>query len=177
VTTLRLAALMGAGVDSSITRYLALPVVPKVAGFDARLQFLHPSDAVAAIELVARGELPGTYNVAADDVVTLSQAIAIMGRPRVPVLAQLAPALAGAARQLQGLDLSTDQIDALTYGRAMDTTRFAAASGFRPLLSSRQALREFAAVAGPGLLSAERVDLATSWLGRLPGRRRGAESG
>ncbi|MGI8457838.1 MAG: NAD-dependent epimerase/dehydratase family protein [Propionibacteriaceae bacterium] len=166
VTTLRLAALMGAGVDSSVTRYLALPVVPKVAGFDARLQFLHPSDAVAAIQLVALGDLTGTYNVAASDIVTLSQAIAIMGRPRVPVPAQLAPLLAGASRQLHGVDLSSDQIDALTYGRAMDTSRFGRASGFRPLISSRQALREYAAVARPGLLSAERVDSAVDRLGR-----------
>ena len=49
VTTLRLANLMGAGVDSQVTRYLSLPVVPKVMGFDARLQFLHPSDALAAL--------------------------------------------------------------------------------------------------------------------------------
>ena len=29
VTTLRLANLMGAGVDSHVTRYLSLPVVPR----------------------------------------------------------------------------------------------------------------------------------------------------
>ena len=34
VTTLRLANLMGAGVDSQLARFLALPVVPRVMGFD-----------------------------------------------------------------------------------------------------------------------------------------------
>ena len=49
VTTLRLANLMGVGVDSHVTRYLSLPLVPRVMGFDARLQFLHPSDAIDAL--------------------------------------------------------------------------------------------------------------------------------
>ena len=65
VTTLRLANLMGAGVDSHVTRYLSLAVVPRVMGFDARLQFLHPSDAVDAVLLVTRSDVPGTFNVAA----------------------------------------------------------------------------------------------------------------
>ena len=85
VTTLRLANLMGAGVDSQVTRYLSLPVVPRVMGFDARLQFLHPSDAVAALLLVTRRDVPGTFNVAAPDIVTLSQALRKMGRPTVGV--------------------------------------------------------------------------------------------
>ena len=65
VTTLRLANLMGAGVDSQITRFLSLPVVPRVMGFDARLQFLHPTDAVGALLAVTRDDHPGTYNVGA----------------------------------------------------------------------------------------------------------------
>ena len=75
VTTLRLANLMGAGVDSHVTRYLSMPVVPRVLGFDARLQFLHPSDAIEALLLVTRTDVPGTFNVAAPDIVTLTQAL------------------------------------------------------------------------------------------------------
>ena len=81
VTTLRLANLMGAGVDSQVTRYLSMPVVPRVMGFDARLQFLHPTDAIEALLLVTRDDVPGTFNVAAADVVTLTQALRILGRP------------------------------------------------------------------------------------------------
>src|SRR5215218_3130441 len=124
VSTLRLANLMGAGVDSQITRYLRLPVVPRVMGFDARLQFLHPSDAVDALVVVTAQDLAGTFNVAADDMVTLSQALRMMGRPTVGVPQPLAPVLATFGRQARLLDFSTDQIDALTYGRGMDTSQF-----------------------------------------------------
>jgi UDP-glucose 4-epimerase len=168
VTTLRLATLMGAEVDSHVTRYLSLPVVPRVMGFDARLQFLHPSDAVAALLRVTAEDVPGTFNVAAADIVTLSQALRMMGRPTVGVPQVLAPALAGAFRQAHLSDFSTDQIDALTYGRGMDTSRFTEATGFVPRFSSRAALQEFVAASEPGLLAAERLEpLVESVAGRL----------
>jgi UDP-glucose 4-epimerase len=158
VTTLRLANLMGADVDSQITRYLRLPVVPRVMGFDARLQFLHPADAVSALVLVTERDVAGTFNVAADDVITLSQALRMMGRPAVGVVPPLAPLIATMGRRARLLDFSKDQIAALTYGRAMDTTRFGTETGFVPSHTSRQALEEFVAAAGPGLLSRNRVD-------------------
>jgi len=158
VTTLRLATLMGADVDSQITRYLSLPVVPKVLGFDARLQFLHPSDAVAALLRVTTNAVPGVFNVAPDDVVPLTQAIRAMGRPTVPVPRRLAPAVAGTLRQARLAGFSIDQVDALTYGRAMDTSRFTMRTDLRPVYSSRAALDEFAGASRLGPLSAERLE-------------------
>jgi UDP-glucose 4-epimerase len=160
VTTLRLANLMGAGVDSHVTRYLSLPVVPRVLGFDARLQFLHPSDAVAALRLVTDRDVSGTFNIGAADIVTLSQALHKMGRPFVGVPQTAAPLVATLVRRAQLLDFSADQIDALTYGRAMDTSRFTAETGFVPKFSSLAALEEFAAAAKAGLLSPTRLDSA-----------------
>lgn len=157
VTTLRLANLMGAGVDSQVARYLSLPVVPRVAGFDARLQFLHPTDAVEALRLAVLHDLPGTYNVAAPDVVTLSQALRMLGRPSLGLPAGLAPAVAGLARQARFGDFTTDQVAALTYGRAMDASRYGAVSGFTPHYSSREALAEFVATSKPGPLAADRL--------------------
>jgi UDP-glucose 4-epimerase len=169
VTTLRMAALLGAGVDSRIARYLALPVVPRVLGFDARLQLLHPDDAVRALELVVREDLPGTFNVAAPDVVTLSQALRRMGRPTVGVPRGSAPLVASLFRSWPAGDFSADQIDALTYGRVMDTSRFTEA-GFTPTWSTADALGEFVAAARPGLLSADRVERAAGAVARFAGR-------
>jgi UDP-glucose 4-epimerase len=169
VTTLRLANLMGAGVDSHVTRYLSLPIVPRVMGFDARLQFLHPIDAVAALLLATDHDMPGTFNVAAADIVTLSQALRKMGRPSVGVPHAAAPLVATLVRQARLVDFTADQIDALTYGRAMDTSRFAAETGFLPQFSSLAALEEFVNAARPGLLSPERVDSALAAVSRVLG--------
>jgi UDP-glucose 4-epimerase len=166
VTTLRLANLMGAGVDSQITRYLRLPVVPRVMGYDARLQFLHPADAVDALVRVTVHDVPGTFNVAADDMVTLSQALRMMGRPTVGVPQSLAPIVATMGRQARLLDFSTDQISALTYGRGMDTSRFRTATGFSPAYTSKRALDEFVTSATPGVLSPARVEALLDRLNR-----------
>ena len=171
VTTLRLANLMGAGVDSQVTRYLALPVVPRVLGFDARLQFLHPTDAVAALLQVTRHDLPGTYNVGAEDILVLSQVLQMMGRPSFGVPQSLAPLMTSLLRQARLGDFSTDQLAALTYGRGMDTSRFAAASGWRPTYSSRQALQEFVDLAPAGLFSADRINYVLRSLSELTGER------
>ena len=174
VTTLRLANLMGAGVDSQLSRFLSLPVVPRVMGYDARLQFLHPSDAIAALLEVTRHTYRGTYNVAAPDVVSLTQALRLMGRPAVGLPQQCGPMIAGMLRQARLGDWSSDQIAALTYGRAMDTTRFVTTTGLAPRFTSREALEEFVSVSAPGLLSAQRVDQAlTSVSSLLEGVRRG----
>ena len=72
-------------------------------------------------------------------------------------------------RQARLVDFTADQIDALTYGRAMDTSRFAAETGFVPQFSSLAALEEFVNAARPGLLSPERVDSALAAVSRVLG--------
>jgi UDP-glucose 4-epimerase len=135
VTTLRLANLMGAGVDSHVTRYLSLPVVPRVMGFDARLQFLHPQDAVDALLLVTERDVPGTFNVAAEDVVTLTQALRMMGRPTIRSAKRARRwSLRSFGRQVFWTSQRTS--DALTYGRGMDASRFARSDRLRSAHSS-----------------------------------------
>ena len=65
------------------------------------------------------------------------------------------------------MDFSADQIDALTYGRAMDTSRFTSETGFVPKFSSLAALEEFVGVSKVGLLSPERVDSALEAVRRV----------
>jgi len=164
VTVLRFADLMGAQVDSALARYLALPVVPTPMGYDARLQFLHPSDAVAALEVMARSDLPGTFNVAAPDVITLRQALAVLDRPALPVPDRLALSVALVGRRTGQVDMTPDRIDAITYGRCMDTSRFADATGFVPQYSSRAALEDFAAQLRPGRFRVPRIGDVGGWL-------------
>src|SRR4029453_6290780 len=117
VTTLRLANLVGIGVDSHVTRYLSLPLVPRVLGFDARLQFLHPSDAIDALLLVTHRDVPGTYNVAAPDIVTLTQALRKMGRPAIGVPRATAPFVAALVRQARLGGFSRRQLCRVDSGR------------------------------------------------------------
>ncbi len=59
VTTLRFANFIGPGVNTPMTSYFSLPAVPTVAGFDARLQFIHEDDGLEAVRIATVGEAPG----------------------------------------------------------------------------------------------------------------------
>ena len=50
VTMLRAANVIGPHVHSPLTSYFRLPVIPTVAGFDPRLQFLHEDDLIGGAE-------------------------------------------------------------------------------------------------------------------------------
>ena len=78
-----------AGSSSPLTDYFRLPVVPTVLGHDPRLQLLHEDDLLGALQHAALGGVHGTFNVAGDGVLMLSQALRRLGRPTVPL-----PALA-----------------------------------------------------------------------------------
>src|SRR6476646_591666 len=54
VTVLRFANIIGPRLDTVLTRYFSLPVVPTVLGYDGRLQLLHEQDALAVLERATR---------------------------------------------------------------------------------------------------------------------------
>ena len=143
VTTFRFANFLGPKVDTPMVGYFALPVVPTVLGHDARLQFIHEDDGLEVIRLAALGDHPGTYNVAGDGVLMLSQALRLAGKTVLPVPTP-AVGLVGSWFRRAGLaDFSPEQIKFLTYGRALDTTRLRVRFGFTPTYSTRDAFVEF----------------------------------
>jgi UDP-glucose 4-epimerase len=159
VTVLRVANMIGPRIDTVFTRYFALPVVPTVLGYDARVQFLHEEDALAVLERAASLELPGTFNVAADGVLMLSQAIRRAGRIAIPVPG---PAVGPVSRIVRGarlVDFSPEQMRLLNFGRVVDTTRLRTQFGFTPRWTTLQAFDDY--VRGRALrpvISAERVE-------------------
>lgn len=139
VTTVRLAELLGSGADSALARYFALPLVPTVLGFDARMQVLHPEDAVAVLHRATIHDLPGVFNVGGDGVLLLSQAIRRAGRVPLPMPRAAVPAAARLART----ELSPDLTRLLNYGRVIDTTRLKTTFGYTPKWSTAAAFDDY----------------------------------
>ncbi|MEU4608370.1 NAD-dependent epimerase/dehydratase family protein [Kribbella sp. NPDC023972] len=168
VSTLRMANWIGPKTDSPITRYFSMPVVPTVFGYDARLQFLHEDDGVAAIHHATVHDLPGTFNLAGDGILALSQAIRRLGRPALRLPPFTASSTAAVVRRARLADFSPDQITFLTYGRAVDTTRMRTEFGFEPAYTTAAAFDDFRASLGPGPVS-QASRLLTAGLGALRG--------
>jgi UDP-glucose 4-epimerase len=158
VSTLRFANFIGPSVRTALTSYFTLPVVPTVLGFDPRLQFVHERDGLEVLWRSTVGDHGGTFNVAAEGVVTLSQAIRRAGRPSIPLPPPAAPWIGQVLRRMGVADFSPEQIRFLTYGRVVDTTRLREILDFQPHYSTREAFDDF--VRGQDLrgpLSADRV--------------------
>lgn len=157
VTTVRAANVIGQHVVSPLTEYLRLPVVPTVLGFDPRLQFLHQEDLLGVLRHATHTDVAGTFNVAGDGVLTLSQAVRRMQRASVPLPSFAVGGVGSALRSARVTDLSPELLALITYGRGVDTTRMRAELGFEPAYSTATALADFAAPLTPTGGRAEKV--------------------
>ncbi|HEX8760653.1 MAG TPA: NAD-dependent epimerase/dehydratase family protein [Pseudonocardiaceae bacterium] len=143
VTVLRFTNLIGPRIDTGLTQYFALPVVPTVLGHDGWIQLLHEEDALAVLEQATRQRLPGVFNVGGDGALLLSEAIRRAGRILAPIPE---PAMAIVLRVLSNSHLSDyypEQVRILNYGQVLDTTRLRTEFGFTPRWTSVQAFDDF----------------------------------
>jgi UDP-glucose 4-epimerase len=143
VSTLRFANFMGPGVDSPLTRYFSQPVLPRVLGFDPRLQFVHEDDAVEVLRRMAMEDHPGTFNVAGDGVLLLSQCVRRAGLLSFPLPAPAFGFLGDLARGVGMVEFSPEQLRLMCHGRAVDTARLVAALGWKPKFSTGAAFEDF----------------------------------
>ncbi|SIR67815.1 NAD-dependent epimerase/dehydratase family protein [Williamsia sterculiae] len=145
VTILRPTSLLGPRISTRMSTYLSSPVVPMSLGYEPRLQFLHEEDALAAMEHATFAGRAGTFNIAGDGVVTLTQAVRRCGGIPLPVPSPLLTPVAGVFRNLRVANMYGDQSRYLTYGRVLDTARMRSELGFAPRYSSIGTLDDFIA--------------------------------
>jgi UDP-glucose 4-epimerase len=173
VSLLRFANFIGPRIDTPLTRYFALPVVPRMFGFDPRVQFIHEDDGMEVLQRSVLEEHRGTFNVAGSGVLLLSQAIRRAGRLAVQIPSPAVSVVGSLFRRAGLVDFSPEQMDLVQFGRGVDTTRLREDFGYRPVYSTRQAFDDF--VSGRGLtrfIDPERVsDIEQRVLTTLERRR------
>jgi UDP-glucose 4-epimerase len=137
-----------------------------VLGFDARMQFLHEQDLMDVLVHAIRTDLPGTFNIAGDGILMLSQALRRLRRPTVPMPGFAVGSVGSVLRSARLADFSPEQLSFLTYGRGVDTTRMRDMLGFEPSFTTEEAFGDFAAGLTP---TGGRVEaLLTAALDQLP---------
>ena len=139
VTVLRFVNVLGSEVNTSHIRLLAMPLVPMIAGFDPRYQFVDEVDVVHALEHAIANEIPGVFNIAADGVLTLSETISLLGKKPLPVLPPVGTGLATSVLRRMGLSVPEEMLGQLRFGRGLDNRRFKA-TGFHYRHTSREAV-------------------------------------
>jgi UDP-glucose 4-epimerase len=165
VINLRLANLLSATWDSSLSRYFRLPVIPTVLGYDPRLQLLHPDDALAVLRRSVLGDETGVYNVAGPGVVMLSQALRRMGRPSLSLPGLVLGSGGQSLLRVVGAQLPPNLVPYLSYGRGLDTTKLAMTFGWSPERSTADTLDEFILSLPPSSITSDRLEAAQQRLG------------
>jgi UDP-glucose 4-epimerase len=177
VTILRLANMIGPAMDTTLSRYLAGPLVPTMFGRDARLQLLHEQDALGALERAAMAGKAGTFNIGGDGIVMLTQAIRRAGRIPLPVPGFGVWALDSLRRANRYNEINREQFNYLSFGRVMDTSRMHSDLGYQPKWTTAEAFDDY--VRGRSLtpiidpdrvrsLEGRAIALAQRWGGRNP---------
>ena len=175
VTLLRAANVLGPGVDSPIASYFRLPIIPTVLGFDPRLQFLHDHDLMAVLRHAVAHDVPGTFNIAGDGIIMLSQAARRLGRAVLPLPSFGVSRVGSLLHSAKVADFSPEQLAFLTYGRGVDTTAMREVLGFEPAYTTAGAFADFAAGLQPGFQASERLLAGLS--NTLVAAQRGSDHG
>ena len=143
VTVLRFALLAGPGLDTVLTRAFEAPRIPAVRGHRPPLQFLHPTDAVAAIVHAVTADLDGAYNVSADGWLSYDEVTAILGRRSLEVPEEVAYSGAAGVYALRLGDLPPGLVALYVHPCVMSNARLTA-TGWAPRHSNRDAVAALA---------------------------------
>jgi UDP-glucose 4-epimerase len=147
LTSLRFASIVGPRADTPMTRFLRTPWAPGMMGFDPMMQIIHEDDVVAALVHAVEEDVPGVFNVAAEEALPLSRIRGLVGKLPLSVFHMFANwsiPLLGAARLSVERCLPIEP-EYLRYPWVGDLTGMRAEMGFAPRYSAIEALREFAA--------------------------------
>jgi UDP-glucose 4-epimerase len=147
ITILRFPGIVGPTADTPMTRFLKERWALSLLGFDPMLQLIHEDDAVEALVHAVLNDVPGVFNVAAEDTLPLNKVRGLAGKPALSVFHPLAYR---GGKLLGRVGLRTDrylpiELDYLRYPWVGDLTRMLEELGFVPRHTAEEALREFAA--------------------------------
>lgn len=143
VTILRFAPLLGPGVYAFYTRLFAKRLVTVVMGYDPLLQFLHPDDALEAVDAALERRAGGVFNVVPRDTTTLLTTLHLADKVTLAVPHPLAYALADLAWSAGVGEAPGGFIDFVRYPFVADGEKARRELGFEARYRSRDSLRAY----------------------------------
>jgi len=93
LTVLRYAHILGPTAETPLARFLLEDRAPTLLGFNPLLQLIHEDDVIAALVHASLNDLPGVYNIAAEDAFPLNKILALAGKLPLPIAHPLAASL------------------------------------------------------------------------------------
>ena len=165
VTVVRPVTVVGAGVDSVLTRHFESPRLLVVRGARPRWQFCHVEDLVSALAAVVVGDLEGPLTVASGGWLEQEQVEAAAGLGRVELPAGVAFGTAERLHRLGVVPTPASELAYAVYPWVVDSARLRAA-GWRPAYDGAAAFeRLLFDVVGHHTLAARRLGRTDATIG------------
>ncbi len=142
VALMRFSNVIGAELETPLTRLLKLPVVPSMFGFDPRFQFVHEDDVIRSILFAFDHDLPGVFNVAGDGLLPWSEVAKLCGKRTIALPPVGTSLLTSPFRSIGLADVPEEYHGLLKYGRGVDNRRLKD-YGFRYGYTSTEAIEAF----------------------------------
>ncbi len=140
LTVLRFGHIVGARVDSPMTRFLKEEEAVTLMGFDPMLQVIHHDDVISALVHAVNGTYPGAFNVAPEKGMPLWKTLGLAGKIPLPVLHPIAYW----SVSLGGPKLAPLPLDYLRYPCMGDMSKMQEELGFTPQFTPEETVRELA---------------------------------
>lgn len=135
--------------NTAISDYFRMSPVPTVMGFDPMIQLLHVEDAAEAVVRALESDVAGVYNIAGPPPVSLSKAVARLGRSTLPLPYWLARTALDGARYLGAAGFAGTDVEHLRYVCMVDDTKARQTLGYRSRFDLDQTLRSIDEEAWP----------------------------
>ena len=165
VTVLRPAALVGAGVDSVLTRHFEAPRLLVVRDSRPRWQFCHVEDLVSALELAALGRVEGSATVGCEGWMEQERVEKLSGMHRIELPAAVAFGTAERLHRLGLIPAPASDLQYVVHPWVVPSARLRAA-GWRPAYDNETAFGALLAqVEGQRALAARRLGRKDATLG------------
>jgi UDP-glucose 4-epimerase len=136
IVVLRPTNVIGPSIRNTLSNFLRLPTIPRIAGFDPMIQFIHEDDLAEAILIAAEGDRTGVYNLAGRDAIPWSEAAELSGARTVPIPSTMATVLLPAFAALPAY-----LVNFFKYPCIISDRTFRETFAWEPKLPLREALR------------------------------------
>jgi UDP-glucose 4-epimerase len=143
VAVLRMAPLLGPGLFTFYTRIFSRRVVGTVMGYDPLLQFLHPDDALEAVDVVLERGAAGVFNVVPRRPISLLTALHLADKVVVPIPSALAYSMSDLLWASGLGDAPGGFLDYVRFPFVADGDKARRELGLEPHYDSRDALLSY----------------------------------
>ncbi len=143
VTVIRAALLAGPNIDNLFSELWSRKYQIFPAGRSPHLQLIHEEDLARALYLAFKKDLPGVYNVGADDAISTKWAFSASGARLIPLPAGLLKAAANLLFALRLEKVSQGWVSLSEYTTFANCDKFKTAAGWVPRHGSEETYMDF----------------------------------